>query len=45
MELRQVLDKYDYPFQARSNVFFGFELQESIDRESMMIGISILKKV
>ncbi len=33
-QLRDLLDKHDYPKQARSNVYIGFESQEAIDRES-----------
>ncbi|TRX51639.1 hypothetical protein FNH22_24060 [Fulvivirga sp. M361] len=31
---RLLLDKYDYPEQARKHVHIGFESQETVDRES-----------
>lgn len=33
-QLRDLLNKHDYPEQARSNVYIGFDSQEAIDRES-----------
>lgn len=32
--IRLLLDKYDYPEQARKYVHIGFESQETVDRES-----------
>ncbi|AYL95998.1 hypothetical protein [Mucilaginibacter celer] len=32
--LRDVLDKHDYPVEARDKVFIGFESQQTVDRES-----------
>lgn len=32
--LRQTLDAVDYPAEGRDEVFFGFESQETVDRES-----------
>ena len=34
LKLRDLLDKYDYPLEARKSVFIGFESQETVDRES-----------
>jgi hypothetical protein len=33
-QLRNLLDKHQYPEQARSKVYIGFESEETIDRES-----------
>jgi ubiquinone biosynthesis protein COQ9 len=33
-ELRLLLETHNYPLAARSNVFIGFESQETVDRES-----------
>ena len=33
-KLRLLLDKYEYPEDARSSVRMGFESQEAVDRES-----------
>ncbi|AHM59270.1 hypothetical protein D770_05015 [Flammeovirgaceae bacterium 311] len=32
--LRELLNKHDYPEPARKHVFIGFESQETVDRES-----------
>lgn len=32
--LRGLLEKHNYPVQARENVFIGFESQETVDRNS-----------
>lgn len=32
--LRLLLDRYDYPIQARKHVHIGFESQETVNRES-----------
>ena len=33
-ELRALLDIHNYPAEGKSNVFIGFESQETVDRES-----------
>ena len=33
-QLRDLLEKHDYPEQARSKVYIGFESEEAINRES-----------
>jgi hypothetical protein len=33
-QLRSLLDKHDYPQQARASVIIDFESQETVDRES-----------
>ncbi len=33
-QLRDLLDKYDYPLEARPHVVIGYESQETVDRES-----------
>ena len=32
--IRSLLNKYDYPENARDSVYIGFESQETVDRES-----------
>ncbi|MFC4687671.1 hypothetical protein ACFO4P_12065 [Epilithonimonas pallida] len=34
LQLRYLLEKYNYPKEARKSVFIGFESQETVDRES-----------
>lgn len=34
MELRALLELFDYPAEARPHVHIGFESQETVDRES-----------
>jgi hypothetical protein len=33
-KLRNLLERYDYPHQARSSVYIGFESQQTVDREA-----------
>lgn len=34
LRIRKLLEKYNYPIEARNSVHIGFESQETVDRES-----------